>query len=389
MIEEKRNWTGAALILVVGAVGCATPDTAEPIVPVVETQQQRMVSQDDLEGVVLERAMGYWGQSGWLVRIAAREFVVHRPDDGEVVARSTVDGQLISAAVSPDGSQVCVIAQSSAGGSHYVALYDTEIDEWRWEEVLGGSANFVVAGATNCMVGYQGDRNPEVFEAADGRARIRHMSVPAEPMGIFTSVDDVRQWWITPVESAAEEAAEEAGTQWRVTQIEIQGWTFEGDAQTRCFEADESEIRAVAAGDHDPALAEMARRGRRSYNAGACQPATPDELIRFGDGEHRLSRGDVDSGLPEAEEVVVAEEASPQGEEGRRAQRPDRTERPQRARGVITAGEDEEAQAEEDDESEASERRSSTRQRGPIEGAGQRAGTVIRSDREVIRRFNQ
>ncbi len=339
----------ASTLLIAGA-GCAT---AEPITQTVAPM--RAVAQTDIEPVK-EYVVGYWGEGGYLVRMGEEEFTVHKPESGEVVSRARVDGRLVHVGVNPLGDMACVVYTGPRGGGHTLALYDANEDDWRWEKRLGGTSKLAVAGEAQCLIAYEGDQNPEVFEAADGEMRSRLFQTPEEPLGVFTSQDGHRQWWFTevdgqiaeaPVEWAvggrptrgdqqqrqAEEPAEEqaerpardggradeppsdddirttraSGTQWNIHQVDIRGWTLEGTVIASCFEADDVEIRVVPVGDFSQTLSTMGRRSQLRVNEGACVPAGPDEVIRFADGEHRLTR-------PEQEEAVARRSPDRSGE---------------------------------------------------------------------------
>ncbi len=383
-------------LLGAGLLGCATtPD--EPIVPLAETSQQLEISQDNLENVVDERVAGYWGQSGWLIQMADQEFAVFRPDDGEIVARKEVDGRLVSVSISADGEYACVLQNNARGGGQQLALYETAQDEWRWNEAVRGTGYMVVAGVDNCIVGFEGDKNPEVYNTVDGTARQRQMQMPQNPLGVFTAENGLRQWWISPVNEGS------ADPRWLVTQVDIRGWTMEAEAQTSCFEADAAEIRAIAAGEADTeALGEMSRRSQLAYNPNSCEPGTPDERIRFGDGEHRLARGDVgdseeveDADVGEDEESEVSEKETDEERglgEIARDRAGERAER--RAGGTVgdvVRGDSDLERADEDDDSTLGERaRESGRERG-AERAGEAVGgnSEIRRGQRLIRRLSR
>lgn len=329
----------AAALIFTGAA-CTT---AEPIADST-TLVQRAVAQNDIDPVK-ETVVGFWGEGGYLVRMGEQEFTVHTPQDGRIISRASVEGRLLHVGVSPDGSLACVVSTGLRGGGHTLSLYDAEADEFRWEKRLAGTSKLVTAGVNQCLVAFQGDQNPEVFEAADGAARTRLFETPEAPLGVFTSADGHRQWWFTisdapqanhqndeavggrptrqsrqtadPVPADPEAAggrptrqspqtnpetpdhdadgrrttrASAAGTTWEVYQVDIRGWTLEGHVVASCFEADDVEFRVVPVNDSfDRSLQTMSRRSQLRANIGACEPAGPDEIIRFADGEHRLT----------------------------------------------------------------------------------------------------
>lgn len=298
----RKSWGSLGLALVLLA-GCATPPEPTREVTMELVEEPREISQDDLEGVVQQRVLGFYGEAGWLLRFNEREFAVYNPEDGQIALRNSVEGRLAAVGVSPAGDKACV-AYGAPGGSMTLGLYDGKSDEWLWKESLKASPYMVVANVGQCLVGYEEER-PEVFQIEDGTVRVRHMETPAEPMGVFSIREGRRQWWISPLVA---EPGEEPS--WLVTQVESDGWTFEGEARVRCFEADKEQIRAIGARDDDEAaLAEMARRSQRSYSSGGCVPGEADEWMRFGDGEYQLVRQDADEEGP-LEQVL--DEASPE-----------------------------------------------------------------------------
>lgn len=303
----------SALILMLVA-GCATPEPPRQAkLELVESEKEE-ISQHDLEGSVQQRILGFYGEPGWLLRFNEQEFAIHDPEDGQIIARKAVEGRLSAVGVSPAGDKACV-AYGSPEGAMTLGLYDGESGDWLWTESLINTPYMVVANVGQCLVGYK-EAKAEVFQIQDGKVRVRQMTTPAEPMGVFSIRDGRRQWWISPMDVAADEAPG-----WLVTQVESDGWTFEGDAQVRCFEADKEQIRAIPAREEDEAaLAEMARRSQRSFVSGACEPGEDGEWMRFADGDHRLMHDNQDGAADEEEkeseesEEVMAEQHRPDRE---------------------------------------------------------------------------
>lgn len=372
----------------------STPEVADVVMPARQGLQVGDIDQEDLAVVHNERVAGFWGEPGYLVRIGVEEFVVHRPEDGKIVARNEVEGRLVSVSVSPRGDFACVLHGPTGRGAR-LGLYDMELGEWRWQESLTGTGYMVVAGVDKCLVGYEGDQSPEVFEAPDGKVRIRLMDTPPEPMGIFTSPDGHRQWWVSPVENFQPAAGQEPGTRWEVTQVEIRSWTYEGQGIARCLEADEGQIRAVGNTDADnSAFAEMARRAQMGYGADGCEPADVNERMRFADGQHRLDRT-----IPDDGGEALASRGTPEiegnlGEMERVEQDPSapRSEGEMERRGDPGSRAEEIArQGRTSDGDESSENRT-LRREGLSEELGERRvpsqGSVIRRGQREIRRLS-